>query len=250
MSVGCECFSSVTVRLQRRMASHSRSQIRSTAPCSATDRSHGRSGGPCGDPDLLERRPVVRRALAAEQLAPVGALERDVHLQPAVVRRVRVVPGALVAVDAHPGRAERRSLPALPACGRRAGARGSAPRGDTRGRVTRCNRAGGRAPAHAHEPLQRQVVPLVAVDLLEEQRVGRIDGLRRWPSAAGLARDRERGRGQRNEDQTQRRSRSKFRRKEVTPCMCGATRAHRADCAAVVRASLPCRAPPRCFSTA
>src|SRR3712207_2414967 len=49
-----------------------------------------------GDPHLLERRPVVRRPLAPQQVAAVGAHERPVHLQAAPVGRTRVVPGALV----------------------------------------------------------------------------------------------------------------------------------------------------------
>ena len=61
-----------------------------------------------GDPDLLERSPVVGRALAAQELPPVRPLEAEVHLEPAVVGRIRIVPAALVAVDAEPRRTMRR----------------------------------------------------------------------------------------------------------------------------------------------
>src|SRR5437763_3865752 len=54
-------------------------------------------------PDLLERAPVVRRALVAQEPAAVRLLERDVHLQPAPVGAAGIGPSALVAVDAEPG---------------------------------------------------------------------------------------------------------------------------------------------------
>ena len=54
------------------------------------------------DPDLLERAPVIRRALVAEEPAAVGALEREIHLEAAPVRAARIGPAALVAVDAEP----------------------------------------------------------------------------------------------------------------------------------------------------
>src|SRR4029453_16045803 len=63
-----------------------------------------------GDPHLLERRPVVGRSLAAEDPGAVGALKLDVHLETAVVGRVRITPGALVAVDAEPLAPVRRIL--------------------------------------------------------------------------------------------------------------------------------------------
>src|SRR5205823_7841638 len=61
-----------------------------------------------GCPDLLERRPVIGRALAQVEGAPVPQLEADVHLEPAVVRPAAVRPRRLVAVDAEPGRVVRR----------------------------------------------------------------------------------------------------------------------------------------------
>src|SRR5436305_12809324 len=54
-------------------------------------------------PDLLERRPVVGRSLATEQRRRVARLERDVHLEAAVVGSAAVAPRRLVAVDAEPG---------------------------------------------------------------------------------------------------------------------------------------------------
>src|SRR5881227_200904 len=54
-------------------------------------------------PDLLERAPVVRRALVAEEPAAVRLLEREVHLQPSPVGAAGIGPAALVAVDAEPG---------------------------------------------------------------------------------------------------------------------------------------------------
>src|SRR5215471_6107970 len=59
-------------------------------------------GGANRRPDLLERAPVIRRALVAEEPAAVGLLEPDVHLEPAVVGSARIRPTALVAVDAEP----------------------------------------------------------------------------------------------------------------------------------------------------
>src|SRR5215475_1552419 len=54
------------------------------------------------DPDLLERAPVIRRSLVAEEPAPVLLLEGEIHLQAAPVRATRVAPAPLVAVDAEP----------------------------------------------------------------------------------------------------------------------------------------------------
>src|ERR1041384_1403191 len=62
-----------------------------------------RPGGAHGGPDLLERRPVVGRALDPEEARRVAPLERDVHLQAAVVRAVRVCPAGLVTMDTKPG---------------------------------------------------------------------------------------------------------------------------------------------------
>src|SRR5207237_8431998 len=53
-------------------------------------------------PDLLERRPVVGGALQAVEPPSVVELERDVHLEAAVVRGASVAPRGLVAVDAEP----------------------------------------------------------------------------------------------------------------------------------------------------
>src|SRR5919197_4549990 len=77
---------------------------------------------PLRDPDLLERRPAVRRPLRPQQLSAVAAHEAPVHLGAAVLRRAPVPPAALVAVDAEPGtevrwavgRALRRPRPPLP----------------------------------------------------------------------------------------------------------------------------------------
>src|ERR1700730_14208168 len=52
-----------------------------------------------GGPHLLERRPVIRRPLARKESPAVGALEAEVHLQTAVVRRIRIVPRTFEAVD-------------------------------------------------------------------------------------------------------------------------------------------------------
>src|ERR1700675_1735519 len=65
-------------------------------------------------PHLLERRPVVRRPLAGEEPAAVGALEPDIHLQAAVVRRIRVGPRTFIAVDAEPLTLVRRILGPCP----------------------------------------------------------------------------------------------------------------------------------------
>jgi hypothetical protein len=63
-----------------------------------------------GHPHLLERRPVVRGALASEQVSAVSALEPEIHLQSAVVRRARIRPSPLEAVDAEPLTLVRRVL--------------------------------------------------------------------------------------------------------------------------------------------
>src|SRR5712691_7524261 len=54
-------------------------------------------------PDLLQGRPAIRSALAADEPPSVGALETEVHLETAVVAVAGVrAPGALEAVDAEP----------------------------------------------------------------------------------------------------------------------------------------------------
>src|ERR671931_2583634 len=60
------------------------------------------SAGLLRHPDLLERRPVIGGALQAVEPPAVVELERDVHLEAAVVRPPAVVPRRLVAVDAEP----------------------------------------------------------------------------------------------------------------------------------------------------
>lgn len=70
---------------------------------------------PLGHPHLLVRGPVVRGALAPEQLGSVRPLEREVHLKAAVVAVAGPRPPALrrvalVAVDTHPLAPVRRVL--------------------------------------------------------------------------------------------------------------------------------------------
>src|SRR5689334_17428486 len=62
-----------------------------------------RACGAYRDPYLLECAPVVRRALVGEEPAPVGLLEREIHLEPAPVRAAGIGPAALVTVNAEPG---------------------------------------------------------------------------------------------------------------------------------------------------
>src|SRR6478672_13439519 len=66
-----------------------RPRVKTPAPCRSF-----------GDPDLLEGRPVVGRPFLPKEPPPVGRLEADVHLQPAVVGAAAVRPAALVAMDA------------------------------------------------------------------------------------------------------------------------------------------------------
>lgn len=58
--------------------------------------------GTHGNPDLLERAPVVGGALVLEEPAPVRRLERKVHLEAAPVRAARVRPAPLIVMDAEP----------------------------------------------------------------------------------------------------------------------------------------------------
>src|SRR5215207_8891156 len=128
--------------------------------------------GALGDPHLLDGRPLVRGALAAQQIRPVETLEVDVHLEAAVVRRARVVPGALVALDAAPRSLARRVV-RLPACRRGA----LAPQGQHPTAVLRVRRAtrAVRAPRErpAHEALVRPRLLPITVDRPDLPRGGR-----------------------------------------------------------------------------
>src|SRR5579871_1375965 len=67
-----------------------------------------RAVGPDGRLELGPGRPVVGRPPAGREVPAVAPLERDVHLEPAVVAVPGVGgPGALVAVDAEECAAER-----------------------------------------------------------------------------------------------------------------------------------------------
>src|SRR5439155_17393407 len=69
-------------------------------------------------PDLLERRPAVGGAFPPDEPGRIGALEAEVHLEPAEVAVAGVrPPAALEAVDADPRPQMRR--PHRPAVGRR-----------------------------------------------------------------------------------------------------------------------------------
>src|SRR5436190_7345554 len=67
-------------------------------------------GGFFGDPDLLERRPVVGRPFRAQQPAAVALLEAEVHLEPAEVRASAVRPARLVPMDTKPRCQVRRAM--------------------------------------------------------------------------------------------------------------------------------------------
>src|SRR6266508_5880969 len=56
-----------------------------------------------GHPHLLEARPVVGGSLVPQEPGPVLPLEREVHLEAAEVRSVRVAPRALIPMDTDPG---------------------------------------------------------------------------------------------------------------------------------------------------
>src|SRR5579862_2456230 len=58
--------------------------------------------GTHGDPDLLERAPVVGGAQVTQQPAAVRLLEGEIHLEAAPVGAAGIHPASLVAVDAHP----------------------------------------------------------------------------------------------------------------------------------------------------
>src|SRR4051812_25745678 len=83
---------------QVRLASEQTAEPRSIRPGPETPASEGSFRRP----DLLERRPVVGRALVPEEPGSVMALERDAHLQAAPVGVAGVRPAPLVAVDAEP----------------------------------------------------------------------------------------------------------------------------------------------------
>src|SRR3954454_9324248 len=73
-------------------------------------------GGFLRRPDLLERRPVVGRALRAQETRGVDALEPEIDLHPAVVGLDAVPPAALVAVDAEDLGEVRRPFGEPPGC--------------------------------------------------------------------------------------------------------------------------------------
>src|SRR3954454_9082028 len=128
-------------------------------------------------PDLLERRPVVGRALRPKERPAVGRLEPDVHLQPAVIRAAAVSPAALVVVDAEGLIQVRRPLrppvghhsPPLPEGYRRLDVLDAHLGEDT---------SLGRRPRHSHQVLPAPSRTLVGVDLLREPGDRRLAGLR------------------------------------------------------------------------
>src|SRR4029079_5057599 len=79
--------------------------VRAAATCRVRPRGEApRTRRAHRNPDLLERAPVIRSALVAEEPAAVGLLEREIHLEPAPVRAARIGPAALVGGYAQPGR--------------------------------------------------------------------------------------------------------------------------------------------------
>src|SRR5436309_3395546 len=76
-----------------------------TVPCRIRPRIKPASGTirPLGNPDLLERSPVVGCALPEQQVSAIGALKADVHLETPEVWRIRVGPHPLVTMDTKPG---------------------------------------------------------------------------------------------------------------------------------------------------
>src|SRR5712691_5098996 len=125
-----------------------------------------------GDPDLLERRPVVRSSLTPEQVGPVKALEDAVHLQPAVVAVARVRrPRALEAVDAHELAPMRRMQRAQVRSQRTPLPQRAHPFSVFRARVDLRMIAVRRAP-DAHHLLPVPRMGAVGVDLRENRRIG------------------------------------------------------------------------------
>src|SRR4029077_12594739 len=87
----------------KRMVERKNALVRAAVACGIRPRGEAAGvRGAHGDPDLLERAPVIRRALVAEEPAAVGALERVIHLEAAPVRAAGIRPASFVAVDAHP----------------------------------------------------------------------------------------------------------------------------------------------------
>src|SRR6266550_2499360 len=119
-------------------------------------------------PDLLERRPAVRRAFPLDEPRSIGSLEPQVHLEAAVVAVAGVrAPPAFQAVDAEPRRKVRRtdglamsySRPPSPE-------RHGAP--DVRDAHLRQHPALCRRPRHSHQALPAPRDALVAVHLVSE----------------------------------------------------------------------------------
>src|SRR3954451_13791823 len=92
------------------MSSSSHGAVKTTADVASDKAAEPRRVGPGIEtpaprrlfchPDLLERRPVVGRALRPKERPAVGCLEPEIHLQTAVVGAAPVRPAALVVVDA------------------------------------------------------------------------------------------------------------------------------------------------------
>src|SRR6266540_3371959 len=118
-------------------------------------------------PHLLERRPVIGRALRPEEAPAECPLEADVHLEPAVVGAAAVPPTRLEAVDAKKCRPVRR-------VGRPPPRLGGTPLPeqdrflDVRNAHLVERPALGWGPAHAHEVLPAPGRALVGVDLSAE----------------------------------------------------------------------------------
>ena len=115
---------------------------------------------------------MVGGSLQPEQHGCVSALELHVHLQAAVVGRVRVVPGALEAVDAEPRQLVRGVLGAAP---RRRGERtpGFEP---SRGISRRVLELAGERSAHHSLPVPRLVT--VVLDAAPDEREVDLGGRR------------------------------------------------------------------------
>src|SRR5437870_323284 len=124
-------------------------------------------GGFLGRPDLLERRPVIRRAFRPHEPRGVGPLKDEVHLQAAVVRAAAVRPAALVVMDAEERLLVRRML--RPAPGRRCPLLPQPNRALDIGHAhLRQHSALGLHERDAHQPLPAPGGLLVAGDLASE----------------------------------------------------------------------------------